>query len=93
MARAKSKRQVLGRTSCERCVNWPKVSERVRVGRLMSAAIKKMEEKVKAEGFNVTVAEFLKLVQLEKDLYSEDLKEIKVTWVEPEKKKELHSEG
>ena len=36
-----------------------------------------------ADEFKPTMAEYLKLVQLEKEFEEEEMKEIKVTWVEP----------
>jgi hypothetical protein len=58
-------------------------SERARVSETLDRAIKSVEERIQANDFKPTIAEFLKLVQLSKELAQDDVKEIKVTWVEP----------
>ena len=52
---------------------------------VLSEVIKKMEEKLKTEEFKPSLADYLKLVQMEKEIGEEETKEIKVTWVEPVK--------
>ena len=44
-----------------------------------------MEIKLNADEFKPSLADFLKLVQLEKEFGDEEAQEIRVTWVEPEK--------
>jgi hypothetical protein len=58
-------------------------SERTRVSETLDRAIKSVEERIQANDFKPTIAEFLKLVQLSKELAQDDVKEIRVTWVEP----------
>jgi hypothetical protein len=58
-------------------------SERARVSATLDRAIKSVEERIQANDFKPTIAEFLKLVQLSKELAQDDVKEIRVTWVEP----------
>jgi hypothetical protein len=58
-------------------------TERVRVSETLERAIKSVEERIQANDFKPTIAEFLKLVQLSKELAQDDVKEIRVTWVEP----------
>jgi hypothetical protein len=58
-------------------------SERARVSETLDRAIKSVEERIQAKDFKPTIAEFLKLVQLSKELAQDDVKEIRVTWVEP----------
>ena len=58
-------------------------SERARVSETLDRAIKSVEERIQANDFKPTIAEFLKLVQLSKELAQDDGKEIRVTWVEP----------
>jgi hypothetical protein len=76
---------------CRDCPNWEKVKERVRVTELLENALGKLESKLKAEDFKPSMADYLKLMQLEKEFEQEQVKEIKVTWVattpvsEPEK--------
>jgi hypothetical protein len=58
-------------------------SERARVSETLDRAIQSVEERIQAKDFKPTIAEFLKLVQLSKELAQDDVKEIRVTWVEP----------
>ena len=60
-----------------------KDSERARVSETLERAIKSVEERIQAKEFKPTIAEFLKLVQLSKELAQDDVKEITVTWIEP----------
>lgn len=73
---------------CRDCENWSQVQERVRVSEALEKAIKAVETKIKSKDFKPTMAEYLKLIQLEKELKQESAKEIKVTWVEPAEKSE-----
>jgi len=52
---------------------------------VLAKIIANMEVKLKTEEFKPSLADYLKLVQLEKDLEDGEPKEIKVTWVEPVK--------
>ena len=47
------------------------------VRKLLSEATKKLA------GKEITIAEYIKLLQLRRELESDDLKEIEVRWVEP----------
>ena len=48
--------------------------------------LKNLETKVNKEGFKATLGDFIRLVQLERELADEDEpREIRVTWVEPRK--------
>jgi hypothetical protein len=67
---------------CRDCDRWNEVKERVRVSEALETAIKAVETKITAQDFKPTVAEYLKLIQMEKELKQDDAKEIKVTWVE-----------
>jgi urease gamma subunit len=53
------------------------------VGGILAKVIENMEKKLKTEDFKPSLADYLKLVQLEKDFEDGETKEIKVTWVEP----------
>lgn len=77
---------------CRECEHWASVSERVRVTDVLAKAIGKMEMEIANDQFKATVGDFLKLVQLEKELDNEETKEIRVTWVEPEKAEESSSD-
>ena len=70
--------------SCRDCENWPTVSKKVRVHELVENAIAQFEAKIKKAGFEPTVAEYVKLLQLGQELGQDDeAREIKVTWVGP----------
>lgn len=45
-----------------------------------------VEKKMAGEGIKASVADYIRLVQLQKELDEDEPKEIKVTWVEPETK-------
>jgi hypothetical protein len=65
------------------CANCRKRDgEKARVMKLLTDAISKMEAKFEADDFKPSIGDFLKLVQIEKELGQEMAKEIKVTWVE-----------
>jgi hypothetical protein len=71
--------------SCRQCGHWKAIKQRLRVTELLQSAIDKIEDKLKGDDFKPTLGDYLKLMQIEKDLEqdSEEAKEIKVTWVEP----------
>ncbi len=81
----KTIKQEKAHKSCQECEHWSEVKNRLRVGRILAKVIANMEEKLKTEEFKPSLADYLKLVQLEKDLEGGETKEIKVTWVEPVK--------
>lgn len=69
------------RTSCEGCRRWQEVKNKMRIAELLGKAAESFKGN---EGeFKPTLAEYLKLVQIEKEFEEEDVKEIKVKWVEP----------
>jgi hypothetical protein len=68
--------------ACRECELWDQEKERIRVLELLESAIAKLESRFETKDFKPTVAEYLKLMQMEKDLESEQVQEIKVTWVE-----------
>jgi hypothetical protein len=69
---------------CEMCSRWKEIRQRMRVTKILTAAIKKLEEKFKTDDFKPTVADYLKLVEIEEELEqnSHTPKEIQVTWVD-----------
>lgn len=73
--------------SCRECENWGDVSEKVRVSELLERTINKFETKINSAEYDPTVAEYVKLIQLGREIGQEDEpKEIKVTWVGPNEK-------
>ena len=67
---------------CRRCKRWDVVKDRIRIRELLETAIRNFESDMR-KNFKPSVAEFLKLISLEKDADQEEIKEIKVTWVGP----------
>jgi hypothetical protein len=80
---AKAKKHAAAPKECRECPNWPKVSEKVRVSEVLRSMIGKMEKEIKANTFKPTIGDYLKLVQFEKELQQDEVKEIRVRWVEP----------
>jgi hypothetical protein len=81
----KGKKQEKAPKSCEDCEHWTEVKNKLRVGKVLEGVITKMEGKLATEEFKPSLADYLKLVQMEKEIGEEETKEIKVTWVEPVK--------
>jgi hypothetical protein len=72
------------RKTCRECEHWDEVSEKVRVHELLEKAIEQFETKITKADYEPTVAEYMKLLQLGREIGQEDEpKEIKVTWVGP----------
>lgn len=57
-----------------------------RRGGLLDKVIRDFENKLENGEVKLTVGDFVRLVQLRKDLHEEEPKEIRVTWVEPREK-------
>ena len=56
---------------------------RIRISDLLDKAIVGIEARFKAQDFKPTMGDYLKLLQMEIELEQEEIREIKVTWVEP----------
>ncbi|HTX39706.1 MAG TPA: hypothetical protein VME43_32035 [Bryobacteraceae bacterium] len=71
--------------SCRACKNWKQVKDRVRVVEMLESAIDKVQKALAGNEFKPTLGDYLKLVQMEKEIgeVTEHAKEIRVTWVEP----------
>ena len=82
---AKVKQQEKAPKSCERCEHWTEVQHKLRVGKVLEGVLKSMEDKLGTAEFKPSLADYLKLVQWQKESGDELPKEIKVTWVEPVK--------
>jgi len=50
---------------------------------VIKGVLEKMEEQMKGDTMKATMGDYIRLVQLHKELDDESPKEIKVTWVEP----------
>ena len=83
----RSKKQEKAPKSCTECEHWAEVKSKLRVGQVLKTVITNMETKLKADEFKPSLADYLKLVQMEKELGDEGPQEIRVTWVEPERSK------
>jgi hypothetical protein len=70
------------KASCEGCRRWKEVKNKMRIAEMLAQAAESFN-KENGDGFSPTLAEYLKLVQLEKEFEEEDVKEIKIKWVEP----------
>ena len=68
---------------CRECSRWNEIKERIRISALLEKAITGFEDRLTAKDFKPTMGDYLKLLQMEKELEQEEAKEIKVTWVEP----------
>jgi hypothetical protein len=83
----KGKRKEKVPKGCRGCEhrNDVEVTERMRLAEFLARAITCAEERIASSDFKPTIAEYLKLMQLKKELEQEydQAKEIKVTWVEP----------
>ena len=47
--------------------------------------LERVEDKLKHDDVKATLGDYIRLVQLEKELEDEEPREIKVTWIEPAK--------
>jgi hypothetical protein len=71
--------------NCVDCPEWQAMRQKLRVSELLLKAIEGFESRMNAQDFKPTVAEYLKLLQMqqEMDATEDGPKEIKVTWVDP----------
>ena len=82
---SRRKKQEKAPQSCQECEHWSEVRNKLRVSTVLKSIITKMEAKLEEADFKPSLADFLRLVQLENETEEEEPKEIKVTWVEPDK--------
>jgi hypothetical protein len=71
--------------TCRECRRWEEVKDKVRIHELVERTIQQFESRIKKKEYEPTVAEYVKLLQLEREIGHEEdePKEIKVTWVSP----------
>ena len=82
---AKTRSKTDRKRDCKKCSNWEAIREHVRVSELLDKAIASYDAKLKEAEFKPTIAEYLKLLQLEKELENEIRDtEVQVTWVGPD---------
>jgi hypothetical protein len=83
MKKAKSGRTVQSLKECRNCDRWKEAKEKIRILELLGKTIDKMKTKLEAADFKPTFSDYLKVMQLEQELERDEVKEIKVTWVDP----------
>ena len=69
--------------SCRDCERWQEIKNKIHIAELLTKAIEGLGDRVKSNDFKLTLGDYLKLLQLEKEMEEQAPKEIKVTWVEP----------
>ena len=70
--------------SCDNCPRWRELKEeRVRLAQLISKARQGFEARLQDNDLKLTLADYLKLIQMEKEIDDGEPREIKVTWVDP----------
>ena len=69
--------------SCRDCEHWEKLREKIRVAELLEKVIGSIEKQLEESNLKATTAEYLKLIQLQKEFEQNEAKEIRVRWVEP----------
>jgi hypothetical protein len=79
----KAKAEARTPKECRKCGLWNEVKEKIRISNLLEKTIKAFEKRIDTPDFKPTIAEYLKLVQLEQESEQETPKEIKVTWIDP----------
>jgi lipoate-protein ligase A len=72
--------------SCEHCKHWQEVTKKLRISEVLRTVVTKMEDALTNSEFKASLTDYLKLLQMEKELGTEAPQEIKVTWVEPERR-------
>ena len=76
--------QKKGPESCDNCPRWLELKdERIRIAQLISKARQGLEVRLNEGDLKLTWADYLKLIQIEKESEDGEPKEIKVTWVDP----------
>ncbi len=60
--------------------------------RLLEKAIQNIEQKLGSTEVKATFGDFIRLLQLQKELQVDQPKEIKVTWIEPTEKESVSGE-
>jgi hypothetical protein len=69
--------------NCRDCTRWKEVKHRIKVSELLTAAMSSFESGAHQKEFKPSLAEYLKLLQLEKEFEEDEPREITVTWIEP----------
>ena len=70
---------------CKDCSYYQELNHKLKVSEVLARAIAKFEERIRETDFSPSVGDYIKLMQMKKELEeaTDEAKEIKVTWVEP----------
>jgi hypothetical protein len=69
--------------ACEQCEHWQEAKRKVRLAELLIKASNGFLQRMEANEFKPTLGDYIKLLQMEKELNGDTTKEIKVTWIDP----------
>ena len=69
--------------ACEQCEHWQEAKRKVRLAELLIKASNGFFQRMQANDFKPTLGDYIKLLQMEKELNEDTTKEIKVTWIDP----------
>lgn len=69
---------------CKGCHYYQQLEQKLKVSEVLARAIAKFEERIRETDFSPSVGDYIKLVQMKKELEeaTDEAKEIRVTWVE-----------
>ncbi len=70
----------------------PQASRGANRADLVDKAIQRIEEKLGSSDVKATFADFIRLLQLQKELQTDQPKEIKVTWIDPNEMESVSEE-
>ncbi|MBV9503805.1 MAG: hypothetical protein JO323_02245 [Acidobacteriia bacterium] len=84
-------REALGRSiqsqtgleSCDQCPQWLEMKQKIRFAQLLTKASEGLEKRLQTEDLKPSLGDYLKLLQMQKELEEQEPKEIRVTWVDP----------
>jgi hypothetical protein len=71
---------------CRECPNWLEMRSRFRIVEVLEDAITKVKAKLESPDYKPSVADFLKLLEVQQELDRAEPKEIRVTWIDPPSK-------
>ena len=57
---------------CRQCTHWEQVGKRIRVRSLLTSMVDKLEARVESEEFKPSVPDFLRVLEVEKDMRGAD---------------------
>jgi hypothetical protein len=85
--KAKADKKAAVKKTCRKCKRWKEIKGNIRIAEVLENTVARFEKKLKEQNYTPTMAEYLKLVQMEKEWEEHEAKnsdtrrEIKVTWV------------